>query len=185
MIPFFLGYALIVWWPAVVYRRRWGGWLAVILGTLVLVALIKLHALIGQRTNGQIFVPVFQSILVPYAFLIAGVGAYINILPKTHARGHCGRCGYNLDGLDADLHVCPECGRSFTTSHRPLRRRAESSDDQPPDEPQQQHAQGHAHDEPPRDRRAKPGRDVPDACHGPGRGPLRDQLVLPAQPQQR
>lgn len=178
MIPFFLGYALIVWWPAIVYRRQWRGWLAVILGTLALLLLIKLHAFVGLQTNGRIFVPVFQSILVPYAFLIAGVGVYVNILPASYARGHCGRCGYDLAGLDRERHVCPECGRPFSFARPP------SAHEQPPDQPQKQHDHRHAHDQPPRDRRAKPGRDLPDARDGAGRGPLRDQLVLPAQPQQ-
>ncbi len=113
MIPFFLGYALLVWWPCVVYRRRWQGYLAVVLGTLVLVSLIRLHAQAGVWTGGRIFVPVFQSLLIPYTFLVAGVGLYINLLPRTHARGYCGRCGYDLTGLDPDKHTCPECGRAF------------------------------------------------------------------------
>ncbi len=113
MIPFFLGYALLVWWPCVVYRRRWQGYLAVVLGTLVLVCLIRLHAQAGVWTGGRIFVPVFQSLLIPYTFLIASVGLYINLLPRTHARGYCGRCGYDLTGLDPDKHTCPECGRAF------------------------------------------------------------------------
>ncbi len=34
--------------------------------------------------------------------------------------GHC-RCGYDLTGLPADAHVCPECGRAITASNKPSR----------------------------------------------------------------
>ncbi len=113
MIPFFLGYALLVWWPCAVYRRQWPSFLATILGVLGMLAIIEIHRRIGIATDGEIFVPVLQTLLYPYMYLIGGVGFYISIMPRARPLGHCGRCGYDLRG-QGDAHWrCPECGAPY------------------------------------------------------------------------
>ena len=177
MIPFFAGYALLVWWPCLVHRRRWPSFLAAIVGALGLLGLIRLHIQAGIWTNGAIYVPVFQSLLIPYTFLVTIVGLYIAILPRTAPLGYCGTCGYDLQGLAAnDVTLCPECGVRFRPENSPPHKS--------PHKPKKQHPQRHPADQPQRDRSTLPVAQLPDPGHGPRTGPLGDQLILPAQPEQ-
>lgn len=113
MIPFFVGYALLVWYFVAKHRREWLGigWVAV--GVAGLLGLNYLHYKIGrwsaaQSQDGQgIMLPVLQTIMYPYTALVGLVGLFIVAMPKTYRAG-CVRCGYDLSGLEEPN--CPECG---------------------------------------------------------------------------
>ena len=124
MVPLFVGYALIVWFFAGKHRRRLVGALAVVLGLLGLIALNYLHIKLGEWTNGDIFVPVMQSLTYPYTLLVVMVGGFIWAIPREQA-DRCARCGYSLEGLEPPVGspvgtaggflVCPECGFRHAT----------------------------------------------------------------------
>ncbi|MBX3364770.1 MAG: hypothetical protein KF866_08405 [Phycisphaeraceae bacterium] len=109
MIPLFTGYAMLVWALAAIWRRRWGGFAAVALGTLGLIAMIRFHAHMGEVTEGRIFVPVLQHLLVVYTGLVAFLGVFIACMPRRRPRSACQRCGYDLTGMTTSQRVCPEC----------------------------------------------------------------------------
>jgi len=150
VIPFFGGFALLVWWPACVWRRQVRGYLVVLLGGAVLLSLILLHMRIGEWTGGRIFVPVFQSILIPYAVLVVGMGLFIASIAREPEHGHCAKCGYDLAGITHASPCCPECARNFVPVELAC---ALSPADQAPDEPGEQDQQRQPREEPPQDRR--------------------------------
>ena len=149
MIPFFGGIAMLVWWPACVWRRQVRGYLAVVLGGAFLLGLILLHMRIGQWTHGEIFVPVFQSILIPYAVLVVGMGLFIASIPREPKHGHCAQCGYDLAGIAHASPCCPECARNFVPTALTC---SISPANESPDEPSQQDHQRQPREEPPEDR---------------------------------
>lgn len=166
MIPFFVGYALLVWYFAAKHRREWLGLGWVAIGVAGLVGLNVLHYKLGKWTaardpDGQgIQLPVLQSIMYPYTGLVAMVGLFIVAMPRTYRAG-CFRCGYDLTGLHADR--CPECGeprervyRRSGTDRGDLRRsdrppvpgmldpthHLASAEDEPGDQTEPQHQRG-------------------------------------------
>lgn len=122
MIPFFVGYALVVWFYAARYRRSWAGALAVVLGVGGLVLLNYGHWRLGQwakagnQESGGIMLPVLQSLMYPYTAIVGALGFYIVALPKRYSKG-CPSCGYDTQGLR--INRCPECGEMFEPSYRP------------------------------------------------------------------
>jgi hypothetical protein len=110
VIPFFAGYAVLVWYAAARWRRRWESfaWVAAGVAGLVLVALF--HLQLSRWTHGGIYLPVLQWLLYPYTGLVAAIGLYLSCLPRTVAEAHCAACGYDLAGLPAETGLCPECG---------------------------------------------------------------------------
>lgn len=122
MIPFFVGYALVVWYFAAKHRRAWGGVLAVVLGVLGLVLINYLHWRASEWVAARsapdaegVMLPVLRSLMYPYTALVGGVGAFIVSLPRRYTVG-CSRCGYDLVGLD--VRVCPECGHVLEPVYR-------------------------------------------------------------------
>lgn len=113
MVPLFAGYALLVWFPACIHRRRWLGLTWLIAGSLGLIAMAVGHLLLSRATGNQIFAPVFQGIFYPYIGLVAGMGLYLFLLPRSYPSGACMRCGYDLSGAPDAHRVCPECGREI------------------------------------------------------------------------
>lgn len=112
MVPFFIGYALLVWYFAARFRRRWGGFAAAALGLAGLGIIAYLHWRLCVWSDGKIYLPVLQSILYPYAVMVFAVGMFVASLPRTRGEGRgpwCPRCQYNLHGL-SEATVCPECG---------------------------------------------------------------------------
>lgn len=109
MIPFFVGYALLVWYLAVKYRRLWPGAAAVAVGTAGLVGVNWIHAHLPEWTGMNLYLPVLQSIMYPYTALVLMVGCYLCVLPRVWNRG-CTDCGYDLTGLPRSVDRCPECG---------------------------------------------------------------------------
>lgn len=158
MIPFFAGLALLIWWPACVWRRQWRGVGAVVLGAALLMGIIVLHIKIGQLTHGQIFVPVFQSIMIPYAVLVVGMAIFIVALPRNHPDGHCAACGYDIRGLAQHAGQCPECAGAITPAVDPQTATLQPTvvlalaPDQPPHQSQQQDHQRDTGEQSPEDR---------------------------------
>lgn len=109
MIPFFVGYALFVWYLAARYRRTVLAYACALAGMAFLVALIYGHWVIGQF-NPELMIQNMQILLYPYTVAVGAVGFFIASLPRTHPPGCCGRCGYNLAGLVQPIFACPECG---------------------------------------------------------------------------
>lgn len=103
-------FAILIWWPTAVYRRRWQSFAIVFAGVTLLALLGAFHAYLGSVTNYTLFVPVFQSIWIPYAVLVGAIGLLIAIMPRRYSGAVCESCGYPDDGLQAVMR-CPECGR--------------------------------------------------------------------------
>jgi hypothetical protein len=130
---FFVGYAFAVWALAARWRRRIPGFLAVLIGTAGLMALNWLHYKLSDWTEGEIYLPVLQSIMYPYTGLVAVVGVFVACIPRIHA-WQCRQCGYDLRGLSPDgKHmpgrgaVCPECGTPVAPA-RPVSTRPSGMD---------------------------------------------------------
>lgn len=117
MIPFFVGYAMLVWWLTCRGRRHMRGVAALGMGIAGLILINWLHLQLGTwskswtESGEGFYIPVLQSILWPYTGLVAGVGAYIFILPVRPPTGACQGCGYDLVGLGHPVDACPECGQ--------------------------------------------------------------------------
>lgn len=122
MIPFFVGYAMIVWFYTCKWRRSWRALAIILAGVVGLVVLNWIHYELGQHFD--IFLPVLRSLMYPYTLLVFVVGVYIALLPRKHPPGFCGRCGYNLDGLEEEVTICPECGKNFAPAPAPTYRRS-------------------------------------------------------------
>lgn len=116
MVPLFVGYALMIWYLAAKHRRRVRGALAVVAGFVGLVLLNWLHIKMGEWTEGEIFVPVLQTITYPYSVLVVVVGVFIVCIPR-EGGPLCVGCRYSLSGLAAvdGVLVCPECGAKNPT----------------------------------------------------------------------
>jgi len=115
VIPLFVGYALLVWYPAAHWRRRVLGFVAVTLGVVGLFGALLVHAEVGRKF--EIYFPVFQSILIPYILLVAGVGYSIACMPRVARPGRC-ICGYDIQSPGEPLASCPECGRRMMVEMR-------------------------------------------------------------------
>lgn len=114
MIPFFTGYAVIVWWLAGRYRRSVLGFLWVGAGALFMALVIYGHYALGISTNGRIYAEVLQPILYGYGIVVTGMGLYIACLPRRVEHGpHCHACAYDLRSIPTT--ICPECGTEIPT----------------------------------------------------------------------
>jgi hypothetical protein len=108
MIPFFVGYAMLVWIPVARYRREWQAFLIVLLGFLGLVGISIAHYQLGRLTPSW-YIQGMQALLYPYTIMVGAVGLFIALLPRTF-EGCCPGCGYSLIGLPISKRRCPECG---------------------------------------------------------------------------
>lgn len=113
----FVIYAALVWWAGYRWRRRWLGFGSVILGFLGLVGLAVLHWRLSELTHGRIYLPVLQVLLYPYTLMVAAGGFFMAAMPKM-LPFRCASCGYDLEGLEGDLAICPECGRTHAMAYR-------------------------------------------------------------------
>lgn len=121
MIPFFTGYAVIVWWLAGRFRRTWTGYACVAAGAAFMGLVIFGHYQLGIATQGRIYMEVLQPILYAYGLMVTSMGLFVASLPRRVEHGRrCHACGYDLEWIEnGDPGVCPECG-----TIRPLAARA-------------------------------------------------------------
>jgi hypothetical protein len=104
-------YAVLTWYCAGRWRRRWGGFAAVAASVGVLLAMAALGSAWADRLPWT-----YRAGLVlfwPYVLLVGGIGAYIAVLPRRAGPGQCKGCHYDLGGLSPEDLVCPECGRAY------------------------------------------------------------------------
>lgn len=112
MIPFFTGYALVVWLSAYAGRRRVSGLVAAVAGVLGLLAVLWFYAGMHEWSGGRFCPPVFRTVLYPYIALVGGVGAMLAFAPRPFTAGagrYCSNCRHDLTGLPQSMRVCPEC----------------------------------------------------------------------------
>lgn len=110
--PFF---AVMIWFLAAHFRRRWQSFFAVAVGTALL-CLIEFLLWRAQFKYERWIVP--QQViwlLIPFTVLVLAIGLFIACLPKAPPTDHhCPKCFYDLAGLDPLNLSCPECGRRWT-----------------------------------------------------------------------
>lgn len=111
MIPFFVGYAMLVWYLSARYRRTLLAYACAISGAALLVVLSYAHWVLG-RAHPELMIQGMQILMYPYTAAVGGVGLFIASLPRRYAEGCCRGCGYNLEGLGHPVASCPECGRA-------------------------------------------------------------------------
>lgn len=121
MIPFFVGYALLVWYFAAMHRRTPAGYAAAVVGVGLLILIMYFHWLLGQY-HPDLMIQGLQILLYPYTVAVGLVGLFIALLPRRIDPGACARCGYDLAGLDHPVNRCPECGRRSDVMPRLLHR---------------------------------------------------------------
>ncbi len=142
---FFVAYAMLVWYGALLWRRRAWGFACVGGGFFGLLLVAWFHLKLNEWTEGGIFLPVFQSILYPYIALVVAVGLFIASLPTREQLAErdklCVRCRYDLSGLDGAQQRCPECGMWLHNS----------AANQPPDQAGDQDEPGQSGDHQPRE----------------------------------
>lgn len=103
-------YAVLVWYLAAKYRRRWQGFAIVAASVLLIVLVGFFHAWLGEVTRGRFQVGNMRIILIGYGALIGFIGLFIACLGREQP-WHCQFCGYNLLGHAEANPRCPECGR--------------------------------------------------------------------------
>lgn len=121
MIPFFVGYAMLVWYLSARYRRTVLAFACALSGTALLAVLAYGHWLFGQG-HPELFIQGMQILLYPYTVVVGVVGVFIASLPRRYPPGACPRCGYDLAGLGHPVANCPECGRPSHGSRVSYRR---------------------------------------------------------------
>ncbi|MCC5823173.1 MAG: hypothetical protein LAT64_09780 [Phycisphaerales bacterium] len=112
MIPFFVGYAMFVWYLSARYRRTLLAYACALTGAALLIVLSYGHWVVGQA-NPELMIQGMQILLYPYTAAVGGVGIFIASLPRRYPEGCCRSCGYNLEGLGHPTDSCPECGRTL------------------------------------------------------------------------
>lgn len=141
-------YTVVVWWFTFVWRRRWQGWLGLIVGFFGLLVLRNLMARI--KVEGIATSPLVEILLIPYAAVLALIGAFILVMPRPHESHLCQSCGYDMAGLDRRA-TCPECGRFDAITpgvrHNAPAPPADLSPGRPVEEPNHQHPKGQPGDQ--------------------------------------
>ena len=96
---FFPVYAVLVWYFALKWRRRWPSLAAVVLGLAGIVVIWMFHSWLNAQTDGRINVWCLRMLLAPYGALVTFVGLYLAVLPRSPIPDHCRLCEYDLRGL--------------------------------------------------------------------------------------
>lgn len=198
MIPFFVGYALLVWFGSARHRRTWLGWGCVGLGVGGLVLLSYGHWIFG-RLFPELMPQGLQILMYPYTVVVGAVGIFITLMPRAVPAGVCAGCEYDLRGLGHPVAACPECGRPVD-AEAGIRHRssgsprddlrsgdsglasAHSATQGSPRGTADQDQRGQASDQDPSDRIELRGRERLDGGDRPGIGTGGDEFVLARQP---
>lgn len=127
----FAVYALVVWYLALRWRRTIRGFVAVLLGTALSLALTKLVWLLTADRPTPASLPnpsPIALLLVAESLLVLGGGLFIASLPRPPSGRHCRHCWYDLVGLDEGPLICPECGEKIPAFHLESRPAPPSND---------------------------------------------------------
>lgn len=103
----FAVYAVVVWFFALRYRRRWPAFVMVPVAALAVFWLNAALTRVGLAAGG------FNLLLLGEAAIVLIGGLFIAFLPRPPAHPHCHYCHYDLRGHDdfnTATFVCPECG---------------------------------------------------------------------------
>lgn len=107
-------YAVLVWYLALRFRRRWQGFVAVAVGVLAIWMVVGVIRAGDDRFGGPSSTHQILTLLWAEMFIVAAIGVYLACLPKPRGEMDCRGCGYNLSGLEPRDLSCPECGRRWT-----------------------------------------------------------------------
>ncbi|MEO1007835.1 MAG: hypothetical protein AAFX79_04670 [Planctomycetota bacterium] len=109
----FVPYALLVWYGACRWRRRWLGVACVAVGELGILGFMLLHTQMNAWVSYDMYLPVLQFLLWGYLILIGLVGFFVVAIPHRPAAWCCQKCGYDLTGVPGFAEQCPECGVEY------------------------------------------------------------------------
>ncbi len=169
MIPFFVGFGVLMCVLAFRGRRTLLGAVAVLIGATILIALGVAHAVFSRMGNIPGAAVVVGIIYYPYIVLVILISGWFVLLPRERKlKGRCGGCGYDIESLAGRIEHCPECGFRVVRRQHSSREIAEyqrlkwnhrsslpASDsaskplDQSHDPAEDQHRDRHAEDQPP------------------------------------
>lgn len=111
----FVFYAMLVWYGAYLWRRRWGGLVVLAAALTGLLVVWKVHYRMNGWVEGGNFLPVLRVLLAPYIVLVMGVGVVLVCQRRLPRSGYyCRACQYDLSGLEPAALACPECGDPWT-----------------------------------------------------------------------
>ncbi len=118
MIPFFVGYGVLMCLSAFRGRRQTAGVLTVILGTLGLFFIGGAYLVTAKVLKVDGAEAVALIIYLPYIVMVFAISAWFASLPRVNKHeGKCIRCRYDLRGLEGVSHRCPECGYAPRTRY--------------------------------------------------------------------
>lgn len=110
----FAVYALVVWYLALRFRRRVGGFVIVALGGMAAAYLGRvLPKVLPSWLIDPEGYPGIQWLFWAEAGVVWGVGLFIACLPRPLTYPHCPYCRYDLRGLEGEVTTCPECGQGM------------------------------------------------------------------------
>jgi uncharacterized C2H2 Zn-finger protein len=112
-VVFIVAYVVGFWAIALVHRRRWPAFMALLVSiplTMLLAhVFVMLTPMVGPATDPS---PEWMYVVgAAIEGLILLVGVTVAVQPRRRVERPCGRCRYDLDGLTQGR--CPECGRVF------------------------------------------------------------------------
>jgi len=121
VIPFFVGYALLVWFTTAKHRRTLLAIACVGIGIGGLLLISYAHWLLGQY-HPVLLIQGLQILMYPNTAVVGAVAVFIASMPRPCPDGACPRCHYDLAGLGYPVSVCPECGRDACDAMRVMHR---------------------------------------------------------------
>ncbi|MFO0831897.1 MAG: hypothetical protein U0637_08635 [Phycisphaerales bacterium] len=119
----FPAYAVLIWYLCVRFRRQVWGFVSLAFGLTFVATLATLQHRLRASFDLDGFVFTHLDFLLWVEFAAIGlVGIFLLCLPTHAAASPCRACGYELDGLEHDNPMCPECGLRFA-ARKPRRMR--------------------------------------------------------------
>jgi hypothetical protein len=104
-------FATLVWALAMYWRRRWPSFAIVTGAMIALLIVVRIFA--AWRDALPVYSPIFYELMWPYIILTGALGYYICCLPRPPTGLQCGKCRYDLSGLNLKDLTCPECGEPW------------------------------------------------------------------------
>ncbi len=110
---FIVAYVVGFWAIALVHRRRWPAFMALLVSIPMTMLLAHVFVMLTPMVGPATDTPPGWMYVVAAAIegLILLVGVTVAVQPRRRVERPCGWCRYDLDGLTRGR--CPECGRVF------------------------------------------------------------------------